>query len=86
MLGRGEAIVFVVLAWLGLVIWVFSTPSVAGSLLDGRFSAPVYGYPFFGLPYYALLAFMAGFLFPRGFWLWGIAPFVLPLMRGSPGG
>lgn len=51
-------------------------PSGVGSLLGGWFSE-AYGYPLSGLRYYALLAFVAGFLFPRGFWLWGMAPFVL---------
>lgn len=73
--GRREAAVFVALALLGLVAWGLSTPSVAGSLLGERYYRAAYSFPFYlGLIPYASLAFMAGFFFPKGFWLWGAAP------------
>ena len=72
--GKREAAVFGALALLGLVAWRLSTPSVAGSLLGERFYRAAYSFPFyFGLTPYASLAFLAGFFFPRGFWLWGAA-------------
>ena len=76
--GKREAVVFVGLALLGLVVWTLSTPSVAGFLLGERFYRAAYSFPlYFGLPLYALLAFLAGFFFPRGFWLWGAALYCL---------
>lgn len=63
--GRREAALFAGLALLGLVVWALSTPSVAGSLLGGGFYRAAYSFPlYFGLPLYALLAFLAGIIFP----------------------
>jgi hypothetical protein len=76
--GRREAVLFAGLALLGLFAWALSTPSVAGYLLGERFYRAAYSFPFyFGLPLYALLALLAGFFFPRGFWLWGAALYCL---------
>lgn len=76
--GRREAALFAGLALLGLLVWALSTPSVAGYFLGERFYRAAYSFPFyFGLPLYASLALLAGFFFPKGFWLWGAALFCL---------
>ncbi len=76
--GTREVALFAGLTLLGLVAWAFSTPSVAGYLFGERFYRAAYSFPlYFGLPLYALLAFLAGFFSPRGFWLWGAALYCL---------
>ena len=82
--GRREAAIFVGLALLGLAVWAISTPSVAGYFLGERFYRAAYSFPlYFGLPLYASLALLAGFFFPRGFWLWGAALYCLTPLANS---
>jgi hypothetical protein len=67
------------------VIWVISTPAVAGSLFGGvgyeaAFSFPLYA--FLGLPLLALPPLIAGFILPKGFFVWGVAT-ALPSLAGA---
>lgn len=69
----------------GLVIWVISTPAVIGGLLgdaayEAAFSFPLYA--FLGLPLLALPPLIAGFLLPKGFFVWGVAT-ALPSLAGA---
>jgi hypothetical protein len=77
--------VFAVLMLAGSVFWVLSTPSVAviffgESGYEAAYGSPIYG--FLGLPLLALPPLVAGFLLPKGFWLWGFAA-VLPYLPGA---
>ena len=81
--GWRQVFVFLALFALGLVAWVLGTPSVAAPLLGEPFYERAYGFPFyFGAPLYALLSLLAGFFFPRCFYLWGIA-LLLPFLVAS---
>lgn len=62
-------------AVVGLVIWIFATPAIAGELFGREAYEAAYSWPifrFFGLPSLALVSAVVGYIFPRGFWLWGI--------------
>lgn len=79
------AIAFAVLALAGAVAWVLSTPAVAVHFFgdagyEAAYSSPVYG--FLGLPLLALPPLLAGFVLPKGFFLWGIAA-VLAYLPGA---
>lgn len=68
--GWRQAIVFLLLVLLGLGAWAFRIPAGIHFnppllLLDDAFDT--------GVILYALLALAAGFLVPRGFYLWGVA-------------
>ena len=87
------ALTFLVAAATGAVVWVIFTPAPLFSGVVYRGTAPAY--PLlepFGLPLLVSVAAVAGFLLPRGFWLWGVAvvssrPLVEALLMGehSPG-
>ena len=75
--GWRQAIVFVVLSSLGLLAWGMGAnvsgvaPFLAVPFEERPFT---YAYPFYlGFNLYMLFAVLAGFLFPRCFYLWGIA-------------
>ena len=74
--GKGGTLVFLLSAVAGLVVWVFSTPAASGKLFGGAAYEAAYTHPllsFFGLPLLIAIALVAGFVSPRGFWLWGVA-------------
>ena len=72
--GRTQAVVFSALVVLGLCAWALGTPSVAAPLFGEAFYGMAFGFPFyFGATLYALFSFFAGSLFPRCFYLWGVA-------------
>ena len=58
--GRWQAGFFLLLVLLGLGVWVLRVPFLGEAFHTGELL-------------YALLALMAGFVLPRGFYLWGIA-------------
>lgn len=60
----------------GLAIWALATPAIAGELFGRGAYEAAYSWPifrFFGLPSLALVSAVVGYIFLRGFWLWGIA-------------
>lgn len=68
--GWRQAVIFVLLVLVGLGTWAFSV--TAAPFL----SPPVFLFEMAldtGLAFYALLALAAGFVFSKGFYLWGIA-------------
>ena len=74
--GWRQAIVFVLLALMGLGLWAFSVYVAPYFNQSGSLSQP--GSLFAealntGVVYYALLALVSGFVLPKGFYLWGIA-------------
>lgn len=74
--GKAGIPVFLLAAVAGLAVWVFSTPAISGKLLGEAAYEATYTHPllaFFGLPLLAAIAFGAGSVSPRGFWLWGVA-------------
>jgi hypothetical protein len=65
---------FLVVAVAGAVVWAIFTPALLFSGVVYHEIAPAY--PLLeplGLPLLASVAAVAGFLLPRGFWLWGVA-------------
>ena len=73
---RRGVLVFEAAAVAVLAVWALSTLSVAGKLFGEGASVAAYSFPlfrFFGMPLLAMVAAVAGYLSPRGFWLWGIA-------------
>jgi hypothetical protein len=67
---------FLAVALAGLAVLVVSTPSVAGRLFGQEAFVASYSFPLFrifGMPLLAIVTAVAGYLSPRGFWLWGIA-------------
>lgn len=69
-------VVFWALVLAGLVIWALSTPAVAGSLFGDTGYEAAFGFPlyaFLGLPLLALPPLIAGFVLPKGFFVWGVA-------------
>lgn len=69
-------VVSVALVLAGLVIWALSTPAVAAILFgeaayEAAFSSPLYG--LLGLPLLAVPPLIAGFILPKGFFVWGVA-------------
>ncbi len=83
--GKRGIIVFLATAVVGLAVWAVSTPSVIGRLFGEGAYVAAYSHPllrFFGLPLLAIVVAVAGYLSPRGFWLWGIAVvFLHPVAR-----
>jgi hypothetical protein len=78
-------VVFWELVLAGLVIWALSTPAVAVILFgeaayEAAYSSPLYG--FLGLPLLAVPPLIAGFVLPKGFFMWGVAT-VLPHLVGA---
>ena len=72
---RGPILAFLATAAAGLVVWMFQT-STARFVLGEEATFAVSGLPlfaFFGLPAYVLVALVAGYASPGGFWLWGAA-------------
>lgn len=70
--GKRGILVFLATAVAGLAVWVMSAPSVAGRLFGEGAYVAAYSHPllrFFGLPLLAIVATVAGYLSPRGFWL-----------------
>jgi hypothetical protein len=72
--GRRGILVFLATVLAGLTVWVISTPVLAYLLFGERAYVASYSYPIFffdGLPFQVILAAVAGYAMPRGFWLWG---------------
>lgn len=74
---------FVVVALVGLVVWMPQVVPVIGEAFVG-----VWIDPFLELGLTLLLTFLAGYALPEGFWLWGVAAVSLriPFEATSTGG
>lgn len=75
--GRKELIVFVCMSALGALVWLAKSPGFASRLFGVGLPSLVpdgLAFNLFFVPAVCgLLAFVGGFVFPKGFWLWGIA-------------
>ena len=75
--GLKELVVFAALVVLGLLVWFTGSPGVATRLFGVSLSPWVPADPltfsFFTPVVCGVLALLAGFALPRGFYLWGIA-------------
>lgn len=75
--GRKELAVFALLFVLGSLVWLASSPGVTSRLLGIALPLPPLGGTALSLYFVpivcGLLSFASGFVFPRGFWLWGVA-------------
>lgn len=76
--GRREALIFVVLVFVGFLVWFTGSPGIAYRL----FGVDLPGLPRVDSTLLSLLrvpiscgilALVGGFVFPRGFYLWGVA-------------
>ncbi len=78
--GAREVVVFIALVVIGLLVWFVDSPGLTEGLLGAR--SPFWDSVSLALDLYlnpiiySVLALISGFVFPRGFYLWGIA---LPL-------
>jgi hypothetical protein len=74
--GRRGILIFLATALAGLTVWAISTPVLAYLLLGERAYVASYSAPIFfldGFPFQVILAVVAGYVMPRGFWLRGLA-------------
>lgn len=80
-MNRKWAITFATITIAGLVLWLLASPAIAVQVLGDGFYANAF--PFFSdyeIPLLAIIAAMAGYFMPRGFWLWGLAAVSLRLV------